>query len=95
MVISGSASLRRAVRELQRGAFAQLDVDRFVHVKDGAMLREAMLMQPGQKNQFVGRSRTIHHGLRIVAGLDRMLRSMQQRRESEDEERGLEDRFHG
>jgi hypothetical protein len=59
------------------------------------MLGEAMLMQAWQKDEFVARSRAIHDGLRIVAGLDGMLRSMKQRREGEKEERGVEDRFHG
>ena len=51
------------------------------------MLREAVLMQAGQKDQFVTRSRSIYDGLWIVAGLDGMLRSMKQRREGEKEEK--------
>ena len=78
--------LRRLVRELQRGPFAQLDVDRFVHVEDGPMLREAVLMHTGQKDQFVARSRAIHDRLGVVAGFDRMLRGMQQRGQNEEDE---------
>jgi glutamyl-tRNA reductase len=53
------------------------------------MLREAVLMQAGQKDQFVARSRAIHHRLRVISGLDGMLSGMQQRRECEEEEKWL------
>lgn len=78
--------LRRLVRELQRGPIAQLDVDRFVHVKDGAVLCEAVLMQAGQKDQFVAGSRAIQDCLRVVAGFDRMLGGVKERGEGEEDE---------
>ncbi len=78
--------LRRLVRELQRGTFAQLDVDRFFHVEYRVVLSEAVLMHTGQKDQFVARHRAIHHRLRVVTGFDRMLGSMKQRREGQKDE---------
>jgi hypothetical protein len=61
-------------------------VDRFVHVKDGAVLCEAVLMQAGQKDQFVAGSRAIQDCLRVVAGFDRMLGGVKERGEGEEDE---------
>jgi len=37
-----------AIRQLERRARLQFDVDRFVHIEDRAMLAEFVLMQAGQ-----------------------------------------------
>ena len=50
---------------------------RFVHIEDGAVAAQAMLMQARQENELVPWRGLIQHGLRRLAWGDAVLRSLE------------------